>query len=256
MLPLDFSCTQRFIFTAKHIDSTSCSNNSLDSRVYALFASIFFLADSALHLLAGTYKSFIGATVLISGKTSTKLHKEARYHFTQTLRYLPFVVIGSSLGLMQPNAFQSKELQEYLRWKTKSFHDQAIQCDIHNQENIEVVSERQEPISSTFRSEEIQDDNSSLTSNDDYQDACESFTDPQMQREISQLKNLLAKEQEKVLILDFLFSSLESRHPYNQVLLLKKFTEKYLSHTPTILEYTSNLIQQEIHAEFTEKLKI
>lgn len=263
MLSLDFSYAQRLIFTAKHIDSTSHSNNHLDSRVYALFASIFFLADSALHFLAGTYKSFIGTTVLILGTPPTKQYKEARYHFAQMLRYLPFIIIGSPLGLVQPNAFQSKELQEYLRWKTKLFHDQASQFDEYNQKNIEVINnalQRQEPILPNSTSEEIEEDNSSIAS-EEYHDTYEDFIiqsekEQQMQKEIFKLKNLLAKEQEKGSILDSLFLSLESRHPYNQVLLIKKFTEKYLLNTPTILEYTSNLIKEEINAEFTKKLKI
>lgn len=252
---LDFSCTQRLMFNPRTMSANVENNSDLESRVCRLFASAFFLVDTGFHLLAGSYKGFVWTAARILRQNPTSYYEESYSHFTKMAYCAFFILFGSLLGLIRPSIFQSEAIQEHLGWKPFPSNIPDQESQVRGVKRLTSDSEKIVHRSSFSVRNECTD---SLSSDDeDFEDAVEVLSLSEVGTNPKELEkeNLRLKKQLAEGFNCELFSSLKDRYSYNQILLIKKFTEKYFSSAPTIFKYTSDDVKEKINAVFLENFQ-
>jgi hypothetical protein len=258
--------------------SACIEKHSLESRVCAVFSSIFLLIDASIHLWAVTYKGFAWTASQISGKNSSNDYKEASSHLIKALLCLSMIPFASLVGFIYPSVFQSKKLQEYLEWQTPANvseiikNNQTLEKELKskNQEierlkleidsltrtipssasqdslpslEISVLTERTHPNSSC--AEDL--GSSSSDSEEEFVDARENTSD--LNEEIEKLKlqtDLLHK----------ILSPIGTLCPHNQILIIQKALHKSMVDTPIIYKYLLDSVQQKITTAFQKNLRM
>lgn len=240
MPPLDFSCTRKLMGIPKPNED----EDSLEFRVCGLFASVFLLVDTSVHLFAGIYNSFAWTA---HQALQTPTNHLVLSHFLKALYSVPLIPLASVFGIINPHVFESEKLQDYLGWRVPL---------IKNPDTMEnALPETINPSSSegSYSTEETQ----SITSeNEVFEDAQEELYSLEdkiqaLEKENTRLKNQLAEG-----FSCELFASLKDRYPYNQILLIKKFTEKYITSAPSIYRYAIDSIQKEINHAFNREFQM
>ncbi|MGL5626727.1 MAG: hypothetical protein ACRDDW_04310 [Candidatus Rhabdochlamydia sp.] len=243
MPPVDFSCTQRLM----GFPTSNQDKESLEARVCGLFASFFLLLDASFHLLTGIYKGFAWTAYQV---LQTPTDYQVLSHFSKALYSVPLIPFASLFGIINPRIFESKTLQEYLGWEvslTKNLDtiEKALKSN-----NNEDSSSTADTHSITSENEVFEDAQEELFSFEDKIQALEKAL-RSLKKENIKLKNQLAKG-----FSCDLFESLKDRLPYNQILLIKKFSEKYTTSAPSIYNYAIDSIQKEINSAFNSKFQM
>lgn len=281
MLHLDsnFSSTQRLVTPAY------TQNGSLEDRICAVFSSVFLLLDTSIHLLTAAYKGFVWTVFQISCKNPPDYYKEAYSHFIKALLCASMIPFGSLSGFIFPSVFQSKELQEYLRWqipinisetienkmlkeelqsKNKEIKGLKLEIDSLKEITALTVSENnpQSPEESlgsvkianlSFSSRESM---ISLDSEDEYVDAIEHTNgiNETLEKELLSKNEEIKRLKSQKSLLDKILSRLETLHSYNQILVIQKALNKSMTDTPIIYEYLPISVKKEINEAFQCKL--
>lgn len=215
---------------------------SLESRVCGLFASIFLLLDASFHLFAGIYNSFAWtARQVLQMPTDHQVFP----HFSKAFYSALMIPSGSLRGMLNPRVFESKKLQTYLGWNV------SLTKDLDTIEKaLKDPSSTEETSSITSENEVFEDAQEEPYSLDDKIQALEKALHS-IKKENTKLKDQLAEG-----FSCELFASLKDRLPYNQVLLIKKFTQKYTTSAPSIYKYAIDSIQKEINSAFNRAFQM
>ncbi len=144
---------------------------------------------------------------------------------------------------------ESETLQGYLGWDvplTKNL-DTAENALLTNSKDS---SSTEDTTSITSENEIFEDAQEELYSLDNKIQSLEKEL-RSLKKENTKLKNQLAEG-----FSCELFASLKDRLPYNQILLIKKFTEKYITSAPSIYRYATDSTKKEINNAFNSTFQM
>lgn len=247
MPSLDFSSTRRLM----GIWQPNQNDASLEVRVCGVFASVFLLLDASFHLLAGIYNSFAWTA---HQALQTPTNHLILSHFLKALYSIPLIPFASIFGIINPHIFESEKLQDYLGWRVPLIKNldtmENALPDTINLSSSEGSYNTEEVQSITSENEVFEDAQEELYSLEDKIQALEKAL-RSIKKENTSLKNQLAGG-----FSCELFASLKDRYPYNQILLIKKFTEKYTTSAPSIYRYAIDSIQEEINYAFNREFQM
>lgn len=281
---LTFSCTQSLMNPV----SPNTQKDSLEDRVCALFSIVSLLVDASFHLFAATYKGFGWTAFQISRKNPPDYYKEAYSHFIKALCCASMIPVGSLAGFICPGKFQSKKLQEYLRWQIPTNISEITEDNKTLEKELQLKNEEIErlklqigspntvifPTVSENNSQSLEDslvrmansdslcveDIMSMSSDSDVEfvDALDDVSDlnKTLEKELQSKNEEIEKLKLQKDLLNKILSPIKTLHFYNQILVIQKALNKSITDTPTVYEYLSDPVKQKIADSFQNKLKM